>query len=251
MSVFEKNYRVKEYLVVEINKDKMEPDTLPEIRIDDIIKNLYPDLQLGIFTSHVSVSESGPLILGKIDEVTAKIRSSYSLEDISSIATIQQTKNAYRKLGKDPSRYRPSAEALCRRIVNGKLLYHVNNIVDILNIISIETGFSIGGYDLDKINSSIILSKGKAGIPYDAIGRGILNMEDLPVLYDNSGPFGSPTSDSTRTMVTPDTKNFLMVIFDFEGKAEMDKILQQITTDYTVLAECTDHKSKVINVLAG
>lgn len=226
--------------------NKKEPKTLPEITIDDNIKNLFPDLQLGIFIARVSVTESGPGILRKIDEVSERIRSLYSIEMISSIPAIQQTKNAYRKFGKDPSRYRPSAEALTRRIVNGKSLYQVNNIVDILNIISIETGLSIGGYNYNKINGSIKLSKGKPGEPYDAIGRGMLNMEDLPLLYDNSGPFGCPTSDSTRTMITPDTNNFLMIIFDFEGQADMEKLLKITKEYYHTLSDCTDYQTMII-----
>jgi DNA/RNA-binding domain of Phe-tRNA-synthetase-like protein len=169
------------------------------------------------------------------------------VEDISSIPAIQQTKNAYRKLGKDPSRYRPSAEALSRRIVNGKALYLVNNIVDILNVLSIETGLSIGGYDLDKINGGITLSKGKPGEPYEAIGRGLLNMEDLPLLYDLSGPFGCPTSDSTRTKVTKDTKAFLMIIFDFNGLADMNNILEQTKSYYSTLAGCREFYRKILN----
>jgi DNA/RNA-binding domain of Phe-tRNA-synthetase-like protein len=233
---------------LEFYKNKKDPDLLPEIRIDDKIKNLFPNLQLGIFTTGVSVSESGPRILGKIDEITSKIRSSCSIEDISSIAAIQQTKNAYRKLGKDPSRYRPSAEALCRRIVNGKSLFKINNVVDILNTISIEIGYSIGGYDLDKINGNIVLSKGLPYVSYDAIGRGLLNIEDLPVLFDETGPFGCPTSDSTRTMVTTSTKNFLMIIFDFEGSGNMNDLLNLSADYYSSLAGVNDIKTRIFKV---
>ncbi len=216
------------------------------ISIAEELKNLFPSLQLGIFTARVQISESGSSILGKMKEITDQIISTYSIESISSIAAIAETKNAYRWMGKDPSRYRPSAEALCRRIVNGKPLFRVNNIVDVLNSISIASGYSIGGYDSDKIDGDIMLAKGKSGEPYNAIGRGDLNIENLPVLYDRQGPFGCPTSDSTRTMVTPGTKNFLMVIFDFSGTAKMEQVLDKTSEYYSRLAQAENINSGVI-----
>jgi DNA/RNA-binding domain of Phe-tRNA-synthetase-like protein len=99
---------------------------------------------------------------------------------------------------------------LLRRVFKGKGLYQVNNVVDLLNLTSVKSGFSIGGYDVGKIEGEIQLSIGKAGEPYKAIGRGELNIEFLPTFRDQKGPFGSPTSDSVRTMITPKTEQFLM-----------------------------------------
>jgi DNA/RNA-binding domain of Phe-tRNA-synthetase-like protein len=125
-------------------------------------------------------------------------------------------------LGKDPSRYRPSAEALTRRVVNGKGLYWINNVVDLLYLVSLESGFSIGGYDAEKIEGDVWFGIGKEDEPYQAIGRGQLNIADLPLFRDNLGAFGSPTSDSLRTMVTAETTEFLMIIIDFSGRQDLD-----------------------------
>jgi len=128
--------------------------------------------------------------------------------------------------GKDPARYRPSAEALMRRTIKGYGLYQVNNVVDIVNLVSLETGFSIGGYDLSKINPPVSLSIGTENDRYEGIGRGELNIDGLPVLRDQTGAFGSPTSDSERTSVTSETQHFLMVIFGFGDHSSISAALR-------------------------
>ena len=105
-----------------------------------------------------------------------------------------------------------------------------------MNIISIKHGFSIGGYDLDKIVGSITLGVGRIDEPYEAIGRGDLNIENLPVLRDDTGVFGSPTSDSIRTMVSNVTTFFLMVFFDFDGSEMLDRAL--IDAEYIFKKYC-------------
>ena len=128
---------------------------------------------------------------------------------------------------KDPNRYRPSADSLLRRIVKGNGLYKVNNIVDILNLISVKSGFSIGGYNKSAIIGEIVLDKGTAGDEYYGIGRGLLNIENLPVLRDEKGVFGSPTSDSERTMIDERTTSVLFVFFDFGKSNSLDNYLNE------------------------
>ena len=124
----------------------------------------------------------------------------------TNIPEIQLTRLAYKECGKEPSRYRPSAESLRMRIRSKKGLYSISSAVDIINIISITSGISIGGYHHSAMQGDITLDIGKTE-PYDAIGRGLLNIEFLPCLYDEMGPFGSPTSDSLRTIITEKTTN--------------------------------------------
>ena len=118
-------------------------------------------------------------------------------------------------------------QRLMRRVVKGMELYRINNIVDLVNLVSLESGMSIGGYDADKIAGSAILSIGKEGEPYEAIGRGELNIAGLPVFRDNVSAFGSPTSDSVRTSVTNETCRFLMVIVGFIGQSETEKVMRR------------------------
>jgi len=208
---------------------------------------LIPEIKLGYFQCNVNIRPSGDKIKQLSGEIISKVRSELTIEEISQKPTIKSTKDGYRKLGKDPSRYRPSAEALTRRIVNGKDLYWINNIVDLLNLISLETGFSIGGYDVDKISGSIEFGIGRENEPYEAIGRGELNIENLPVFRDDLGAFGSPTSDSLRSMVTEATKNFLMIIIDFGNFEILEKTLKYSVELYTKFGEMTSYETKVIS----
>ena len=201
---------------------------IPTILIDKILKDHCPTAQVGILKIKVNIAPSSQALLELIDNELVKIASNLKREDIAQIPSLQATRQAYKALGKDPSRYRPSAEALLRRVVSGKGLYHVNNVVDILNLVSAKTGYSIGGYDFDKINGEIRWGRGAADEPYEAIGRGVLNIEGLPVLRDETGAFGSPTSDSTRTMVTKGTGTFLGVVFGFLENGDIEEVVKEM-----------------------
>lgn len=190
------------------------------IGIDEQLKLMCPGLRLGCIEADVVVEESGDELSSEITSGINQISQSLQLDQISKIPTIASARKAYSACGKDPARYRLSAEALLRRVVSGKGLYQINNVVDQLNLISITTGFSIGGYDVSQISGNVVFGIGKPGEPYAGIGRGELNIENLPVFRDSLGAFGSPTSDSVRTGVTPNTSRFLMVFIDF-GRSEL------------------------------
>jgi len=181
---------------------------------------------LGCIQCKLIVTNEYPTLLELIQKELTVLKNQLSIEDISKIPTIQSSRIGYKSLGKDPARYRLSAEALLRRVVKGKGLYQVNNVVDLLNLTSVRSGFSIGGYDAEKIEGEIQLSIGKANEPYEAIGRGELNIEFLPTFRDQKNPFGSPTSDSVRTMVTPKTQQFLMPIFNFGGHENLEEVMR-------------------------
>lgn len=141
----------------------------------------------------------------------------------SSILAMRQL---YKKLGKDPNRYRPSAEALCRRILLGKGLYRINSLVDIINGLSIETGFSIGGFDADKVKPPLSIGVGGPGEPFEAIGRGMLNIEGLPVYRDELGPIGTPTSDVERSKLRLETTRLLLIVHSAAGDEGLDQALE-------------------------
>ncbi|WP_439183203.1 B3/B4 domain-containing protein [Carboxylicivirga taeanensis] len=197
------------------------------ITIDSILKTKLPDLLLGAIVAQVGVTESSSELLALLDNEVCELEKQHTPQTIRELSTVKANKNAYRLLGKDPNRYRPAAEALLRRVANGKGLYHIYNVVDILNLISVKTGFSICGYDYDQINGDVSMGIGAKDEPYEGIGRGLLNIENLPVFRDAAGAFGNPTSDSTRTMVTEKTVRFMMVIIGFEGKAVLNKALDE------------------------
>lgn len=191
---------------------------MKEITISQAIKKKLPDLILGCIECDVVISEENSELWREIEAVSGTIGHSGELAEVGSNPAIRASRMAYRRCGKDPSRYRLSSEALMRRVVKGHQLYRVNNVVDLVNLISLKSGMSIGGYDVEKISGSVIFDLGKKDEPYEAIGRGELNIASLPVFRDSISPFGSPTSDSVRTSVTGNTKRFLMVIVGFSGE---------------------------------
>ena len=202
---------------------------MTNIFVSGELKEKISELNLSCIECDVVVRETDNELWKIIENKISELAASLKVEEISQIPVIAASRKAYKTCGKDPARYRLSAEALLRRVIHRNELYQVNNVVDLLNLVSISTGFSIGGYDANKVNGEIIFGIGTSGEEYYGIGRGELNIEGMPVFRDKMGAFGTPTSDSVRTSVSLDTKRFLMVIVNFGRGA-----LQQ-ATDYAVL----------------
>lgn len=154
----------------------------------------------------------------EIDTFTQELRARETADSIKQHPVILATREAYRRLGKDPSRYRPSAEALRRRLLRGLELYRIDTLVDLINLVSLRTGYSIGGFDADKIQGTdLCLGVGQAGEPFEGIGRGPLNIEGLPVWRDTLGGIGTPTSDNERTKMDVGTRHILAIINGYDG----------------------------------
>ena len=214
------------------------------IEIEPLLQQKCPELRLGNILCSVQVNSNYPLLLDNIQTISNAIAARTTTNQISQLANIAATRQAYKALGKKPGRYRPSAEALLRRVVSGKGLYTVNNIVDLLNLVSISTGFSIGGYDFETIQGAIQLGIGRPNEPYQAIGRGDLNIANLPIFRDKIGAFGTPTSDAVRTMVQPQTHLFWMVLYAFDGNTvSLEAAMQQAQNLLTNFAEASDFQT--------
>lgn len=184
-----------------------------KIDFSDKIKAAAPGLKVIKIEAAVKNGPTDELLWERIQAAADKISEGYAIEMVNKRPGILATRLAYKALGKDPNRYRPSSEALCRRIVNGKGIYRLTTLVDLINLLSIATGYSIGGFDSDKINGNkLTLDAGNADDLFHGIGRGALNIEGLPVYRDATGGIGTPTSDEERTKITEDTKNLLMLI---------------------------------------
>jgi len=195
------------------------------VSVSKELKTLVPELTLACIECDVLVHEEYEELWFEIEKRTGELAAFLKVENISRLPGIAASRRGYKACGKDPARYRLSAEALLRRTVQGKGLYRVNNVVDLLNLVSISTGFSIGGYDAGKIVGEVVFGIGRENEPYEGIGRGELNIESQPVFRDEIGAYGSPTSDSVRTCVSLKTKRFLMIIIDFGTSAELDKAI--------------------------
>lgn len=191
------------------------------IKISDEIKEKCQGVCIGCIEADVVIEEGSEELWDIINKKSSEIQKSVKADEILKLSNIASSRNAYKRIGKDPSRYRLSSESLLKRIVKGLGLYKVNNVVDISNFISFISGFSVCTYDLDKVKGEILFSIGKAGEAYNGIGRGAINLEKLPVFEDELGKFGSTTSDSERTMVTKATKHILINIISFDGEEQL------------------------------
>lgn len=194
------------------------------IQISEEIRERCPEFVGAAVFADVDNSQFSSELWQEIDRFIEDYRSQYTIDSIKQMPSIEATRTAYRRCGKDPSRYRPSGEALVRRTLQGKELYRVNTLVDLINLASIAYGYSIGGFDADKIvpdsHLSLTLGIGREGEPYEGIGRGPLNIAGLPVYRDALGGIGTPTSDHERTKLSLETTHLLTIVNGYDGNRQ-------------------------------
>lgn len=184
------------------------------IAISPEIRAAAPGLRLAVVTATVPANPDTPQVLWELLLAQGEqMRSRYRLEQVNRRPAIAATRAAYKALGKDPNRYRPSSDALTRRLVKGMDLYRISTLVDLINVVSVACGHSIGGFDLDKIQGdTLTLGVGREGEEFHAIHRGELNISHLPIYRDALSGIGTPTSDCERTSLTAATRRVLMII---------------------------------------
>lgn len=187
-----------------------------EIRIE------LPGVRLGaVETDDVEVVAVEPSLSEEMDAVCARLRRELTVEAMAELESVRDVRAMFHGWGMDPSRYRPSSEALLRRVVQGKGLYRVSNAVDASNLGSIETAWPYGCYNREALSPPIVLRAGLPGEVYQGIGKQTWHLEGRPVLADSVGAFGSPISDSTRTMVTLATRQLLIAIYSPAGSQQV------------------------------
>lgn len=198
-------------------EEKLVQDT-QKILMAEQLKSVAPSLALGIVRAHVRITEHESSLWSEIYDCIGEIKGSLVLDGVAGLSEIKALRDAYRAMGKDASRYRPSQEALLRRILQGKGLFQINTVVDINNLVSLRSRHSVGSYNAERLQGAVTFRIGRQGESYKGIGKDLINLEGLAVLADDDGPFGSPTSDSERAMVTLETWNLMMVIYAFSGQ---------------------------------
>jgi DNA/RNA-binding domain of Phe-tRNA-synthetase-like protein len=161
----------------------------------------------------VLVRESDPVLAAEVDQTCATFRERYGDGRSSEVPGTADARTLYKALGIDPTKTRPSNEALLRRALKGETLYRINTLVDALNLVSLSEQLPFGLYDLDRVKPPVVLRKGTAGEGYEGIRKGFVNVEARPVLVDAEGPFGNPTSDSLRTAIVTGTRRALVVAY--------------------------------------
>lgn len=195
-----------------------------KLTIDQGIKEITPNFYIGGLMIQVEAGNNLDLN-AKITIMENEINDKYDISDIINLPILKDGRDAYKKYGKDPSRYRLAVESLFRRLSKGNKLYRINNIVDTGNLLSILTKKSIAVIDANMIKGDVFVRLGTSEDEYFGIGRGKLNVENIPLYEDNISPFGSVTSDTDRTKITNDTTKIMVLIISFSGKDSIEKEL--------------------------
>ena len=200
-----------------------------KIKIDQLLQEKLPEFSGIGYLMDVENNKTDEVfnLLNNL-EVDLKI------EEVTNDSLIKETRDGYKRLGKDPSHTRPACEALIRRVIKGIKLYSLGDLIDLGNILSVKTKRSVCVVDANKIAGDVVIRIGCDGEYVDAINRGPINAYNLPVYVDAIGIFGSPTSDTIRTSVTIDTKQILVMIicFGFSNKEENEKLLLDLYQTY-------------------
>lgn len=205
----------------------------PEVKIDQSLYDTYKEIRLGCIHLRAEVKEPDDRFWAYMDEEICPKWAAYLGEhELPEIEGIRGSREAYKAFGRSPSKYRVSSEALLRRIRQGKDLYHVNSVVDVNNLISVESGLSVGSYDLANIDGETVLRVGQDGEGYEGIGKDFLPMDKMLVLADDKGIFGSSMSDSHRAMITESAEEVLVVIYCFSGSIDLDALLAEAADSF-------------------
>lgn len=184
-----------------------------KIKIDSILQEKLPEFSVISYLMDVENNKTETVL-----NILNNLKSDILIEEVTSDLKIKETRDGYKKLGKDPSHTRPACEALLRRVIKGIQLYSLGDLIDLGNILSVESKRSVCVVDAAKIQGDVTIRIGEAGEYVDAINRGLINAFNLPVYVDDQGIFGSPTSDTIRTSVTESTKQILVMIICFSAK---------------------------------
>lgn len=189
-----------------------------KIVVSNEIESVCPSFVGACVEAQVVNSKYCQPLWDEINAIGDRYRQTLTTATLKELPGIAATRRVYRACGKDPSRYRPAAEALIRRQLTGKDLYQIDTLVDLVNLASIAFGYSIGGFDADKFEGdTLTLGIGREGEPYEGIGRGMINIAGLPVYRDKKGGVGTPTSDNERTKMSLETTHLVVLINGYDG----------------------------------
>jgi DNA/RNA-binding domain of Phe-tRNA-synthetase-like protein len=217
-----------------------------KVSISSLVAEACPGLQAGIIKATVVNSETSDALWDELQAEATRIATTYATDTLSKRPAIAGTRQAYKTFGKDPARYRVSSEALCRRAIRGLDLYRINTLVDLINVVSMRSGYSIGGFDADRIEGDMTLGVGTADDLFHGIGRGVLNIEGMPVYRDSVGGVGTPTSDNERTKITMDTTQLLITINAYATEMPLEECMQWTIDLLEKYAQATNIESYII-----
>ncbi len=185
-----------------------------------MIVAIHPELadrlRLGVLRLEgcAAPADGGAALFAEIERRCAELAARWGGTATGEIPGVQDTRRLYRSIGLDPTKTRPSSEALLRRAVKEKGLYRVHPLVDLFNLVSLEALLSVGLYDERRVvGDAVTVRLGRAGEGFEGIRRGRVNVADRLCVADREGPFGSPTADSQRTSIEGAVDRALAVFF--------------------------------------
>lgn len=217
------------------------------LSIDPIYSRIAPDYRVILIEATVDCAETPEKLTEAISRFGDQIAAIMEMPDIAKRPGIAATRAVYKALGKEPNRYRPSHEQMMRRFLKGQGLYTVSALVDAGNLLSLTSGYSVGVFDRDKVQGDYLtVREGRAGEPYEGIGRGPLNIEHLPAVCDAAGPIGTPTSDNERTKTGPDTRRIVVTIHAFGPDMPLDDTVRLASDIFTEFCGATDLTHSII-----
>lgn len=223
-----------------------------QVSIDPRILAACPECRIGLISATVVNEPTCDELWAEIEAAAEDIKQQYELLEINQRPAIAGTRHLYKALGKDPSRYRVSSEALCRRIIRGLGIYRLTTLIDVVNLVSIKSGYAISGLDGDRIEgNTLTMSVGRADDVYNGIGRGLLNIEGMPVYRDAMGPIATPTSDEERTKFTDQTVKAQININAFAPEMPLEEAVDWMAALLKKYAHATDVETMIFDPSAS
>jgi DNA/RNA-binding domain of Phe-tRNA-synthetase-like protein len=216
------------------------------VDIDPDLSRQLSSVRLGSLEWSVEGTFQSDALSVALEESASPIRHAPSAESLLGRRELSTLREAYAKLGKSPSRYRGSAEALVRRLLKGEQVPSIHPIVDLNNLISLHALLPVGSYDAAKLRGGAVrFRRGSEGEEYEAKGKA-LRLVGLPVFADDGGPFGSATSDSLRTRIGESTVRVLTLIICFDERVDLDRVVGEAERRIREFVTCVIHQAAVV-----
>ncbi|MBR2085435.1 MAG: hypothetical protein IJ879_12815 [Muribaculaceae bacterium] len=216
------------------------------VNIDPRILDACPETRIGLVRATVVNGPTSDALWAEIEAAADEIKQRYELLEINQRPAIAGTRRLYKALGKDPSRYRVASEALCRRIIRDLGIYRLTTLIDVVNLVSIKSGYAISGLDGDRIEGdTLTMSVGTAEDVYNGIGRGLLNIAGMPVYRDAKGPIATPTSDEERTKFTEQTATAQININAFAPEMPVEEAVDWMAALLKKYAQATNVETAI------
>ena len=220
---------------------------IPSVIIDKRIVDVCPGMRVGLIRANVQNTPTGDELWQELELAARDVVSRYDLLEINKRPAVAATRRVYKHFGKDPNRYRVASEALCRRLIRGLGIYRLTTLVDLINLVSIRSGYPISALDADKLEGdSLSLGIGEEGEYYEGIGRGQLNIAGMPVYRDAKGGVATPTSDEERTKITELTTRVQININGYAEEMPMAECVDWVVALLKKYAMATDIETQII-----